>query len=890
MTQKKQILVVDDNNINRAVLCKILNADGYKTLEAGNGQEALNLLAGKGREAALMLLDISMPVMNGYELLDQMTQQGSITRIPVIITTGAEDESTEVRCLERGASDFLRKPYNAELVQHRVKSLLRLWETAALISRLEVDQLTGVYSKEFFYRHAEELLDRNSADVFSIIYVDIDDFKMINARYGSAAGDELLRYLAAYYQKLVGKDGICGRIGGDIFVLLMKESRKNKKKEPDYFDTLEFADAPVKGFQLKCGIYPVKNRSLSIADMCDRAKLAVATIKHQYGFHYAVYSDSMLTRALREHQLADGMEEALEKGQFSVYLQPKHCTENKAVAGAEALVRWNHPELGFISPGEFISMFERNGFITKVDEYMLREVCRFLGRWISQGITPVPISVNISRADFVLNDLPERITGCVDAYNIPHELIHLEITESAYTSDPRQIIADVSALQDMGFLIEMDDFGSGYSSLNMLSELPIDILKLDMRFVQSGNDRIKGSKRNILSFIISLSKWLQLPTIAEGVETQDEFDQLKAMGCNLIQGFFFSKPMPAEEFVSYMEKQPLNCNAEKTNETIELLTPDSFETDGERPLILVTEDIESNREIMRALLSPSYRVALTENGKEACEYLMAHHNDIACMLLDLLMPVMDGFQVLEFMQSNGMINEIPVIITTETGSNSELRALHLGADSFVGKPYNSEILLHHVRKAVEEKSFWKLRREFENQKGALYEKAYLDELTNLLNRHGLSEAMNRLTYNEKYTAVILDIDDLKKFNDTEGHAAGDDVIRTVADVIKKETRERDIIARIGGDEFMVLFREMDNPKVALYKGTRLCMRIGEAAVPGKQFFLSCSAGITLACQSETFSEVFKRADTALYYAKREKKGGCCLWESQMSVRNTETNE
>lgn len=558
MTQRKKILVVDDNRINRTILCRILEADGYQSIEAENGQAALDILRDQTETVSLVLLDIAMPTMNGYELLDEMTGSGIITRVPVIMTTGTEDEHAEAQSLEHGASDFLKKPYNAEMVRHRVHSLLRLWDNAALISRLEIDRLTGVYNKEFFYQHAEEILSANPETPYSIVYADVDGFKMINARYGIAAGDELLNYLAVCFQREAGKDGICGRIGADIFALLLRDDEARTRIPAGHQYNAEYEDAPVNGFHLKFGVYPVSDRSISVAEMCVRAKLAIMTVKHQYGTLYAVYDDSMMAYALREHQLADCMEDALEKKQFAMFLQPKHNTETRAVAGAEALVRWNHPELGFVSPGEFIPLFERNGFITKLDEYMLREVCRTIADWISRGITPIPISVNMSRADFAMNDLPELIANCVDEFGIPHEFIHLEVTESAYTNDPQQISSAVSTLQDIGFLIEMDGFGSGYSSLNMLSELPIDTLKLDMRFMQSGNDRIKGGKRNILSFIVSLSKWLQLPTIAEGVETQEEYELLRSMGCNYIQGYYFSKPMPAEDFVGYME----NCQPE----------------------------------------------------------------------------------------------------------------------------------------------------------------------------------------------------------------------------------------------------------------------------------------------------------------------------------------
>lgn len=557
MSKMEKVLIVDDSSINRKILCEILQSNGYLTLEAENGKMALDYLEQDLAGISLVLLDIAMPVMDGFTLLDKMTANGMIKCVPVIMTTGADDEAMEVEALVRGASDYIKKPYNPEMVRRRVDSILRLWDNATLLNKLEIDTLTGVYNKDFFYLYAEELLNELPNDKYYILYTDIDDFKIINARYGTSTGDKLLKYLANKFSDLTKNSGICGRISGDMFVLLVKDQANRTQEEARKVENDVFEDSPVKGFQLKIGVYPVKDRTVPIADMCDRAKLAADTVKHQYGMYFAVYNDSMLDNVLREHQLADCMEDALVQKQFVVYLQPKHSTDDQAVAGAEALVRWNHPTMGFISPGEFIPLFEHNGFITKLDSYMLRETCKIIQSWIKQGIKPVPVSVNVSRADFVDDDLPETICECIDSYNLPHKLIHLEVTESAYTDNPHQIISAVSALRDMGFLIEMDDFGSGYSSLNMLSELPIDILKLDMRFMQSGTDKIGASKRDILSFILSLSKWLQLPTIAEGVETQSEFELLKSMGCNYIQGYYFSKPKPAEEFLQYMKNHQI---------------------------------------------------------------------------------------------------------------------------------------------------------------------------------------------------------------------------------------------------------------------------------------------------------------------------------------------
>lgn len=881
MSAIETILVVDDNRQNRTILKNILKQGGYNVLEAENGREALEIVNDGRQAVSLMLLDIVMPVMNGYEVLESMNRSGLISSLPVIIMTSNGDSEAEIRCLENGASDFIRSPYNPELVCYRIRSILRLRENTALICRLENDHLTQVYSREFFYRRAMARMNEHPEASYCVIYTDIDDFKMINARYGTRIGDELLKYLAGIFNGWAGEDGVCGRIGGDTFAILLKDWPTLTQEQVGKLYHKIFADAPVKGFQVKCGIYPVTDLSLKASDMCDRAKIAVDSIKKKYGQYYAVYNDSMRQKAIREHLLAGRMEEALKNGEFVVYLQPKHCTDSGAVSGAEALVRWNHPELGFLSPGEFVPLFERSGFIAKLDYFVWSRVCGILSYWIDRGINPIPISVNASRADFVSPELAEKIESLVDSYGLPHELLHVEVTESTYTDNPGQMIAAVSKLRDMGFLIEMDDFGSGYSSLNMLSELPIDILKLDMRFMQTNNDRIKGGKRNILSFTMGLSKWLQLATVAESVETEEEYELLKAMGCNMIQGYFFAKPMPVDEFEEYMKAHPEICK--KSRKAVPAAkVPVKPVSEEEKPLVLVAEDIESNREMMRELLKPCYKVAAVENGKEACAYLLSHREEISCVLLDLLMPVMDGFQVLKMMQSDGMIDEIPVIITTETGSDSELRALHLGADGFVAKPYNPEILLHTVKKSTEEKRFWQIKREFEKQSRDLYNKAYRDELTNLYNRYGLKEALDSLPENESCAMLMLDIDNLKQFNDAKGHVVGDKLIRTIAGVMNDTVGEDDVIARIGGDEFVVILRKAEDKASALFRGEELCRAIREADISDMETELrpSCSAGITMVNQPESFESAYKRADEALYLAKRTKKGSCFMWENR----------
>lgn len=715
MNKNKTILVVDDNSLNRKILSKLLSAEGYNILEAENGKIAFDIISNVNNKVDLALLDLSMPVMNGYEFLSKMTETGIIKKVSVIVTTGTDYTDTEIQSLKLGASDFITKPYNADIVRYRVKNIFKLRDNATLINQLEIDRLTGVYNREAFFYHAKRKMLTYPDIKFEIVCSDIENFKLINTKYGMNTADSLLKYIATCYQHCAGSHEICGRLGSDNFVILRKKREHKSQEEIGQIYAETYKDAPVKNFTMKFGIYGVEDSSLPVSSMCDRANMAVASIKHKYGLYYAVYNDSMNQKLEREHQLTDYMEQALKEKQFKLYLQPKHSSNTGELAGAEALVRWVHPELGFISPGEFIPLFEKNGFVSKLDRFIWEEVCRVLQQWISDGKKCIPISVNVSRIDFISGNLPEFISNLVDSYNIPHEYIHLEITESAYSENPQQIISDVSSMRNMGFLVEMDDFGSGYSSLNMLAELPIDILKLDMRFIQNKNASNRNSKMTILNFIIGLSKWLQYPTIAEGVETKDEIELLKTMGCDYIQGYFFSKPVPVPDFETYKERSIASTSEQQKN-NVQKIIKQNTALDNSKPVVLIAEDIEVNRKILIELMKGEYSVVAVENGKEAYEYIQQHHAKINCLLLDLLMPVMDGFQLLELMKKEGYLEEIPVVITSEASGDSELRAIHLGAESFVAKPYNAELLLHHIKQASDECEFKRLERNLQQEK------------------------------------------------------------------------------------------------------------------------------------------------------------------------------
>ena len=286
--------------------------------------------------------------------------------------------------------------------------------------------------------------------------------------------------------------------------------------------------------------------------MCDRARLAVESIKGNYDVACALYDEKLDKFVKTKQQILENMEDALKNKEFKVYLQPKHDLRKNKTGGAEALVRWIHPVIGFMNPGDFIPVFEQNGFVKSVDEFVFREVCLMLRRWIDEGKPVVPISVNLSRRDFDSVDLAEQLLAVIEEIDIPHELIHFEVTESAFSDSPDRIANTIRKLHDEGFVIELDDFGTGYSSLTSLSEIEFDILKLDMSIIRNDNP---DSPRNVLDMCNQIVKQMNLKSVAEGVETEAQLNRLKKIGCDYIQGYYFSKPLPVEDFENYLANE-----------------------------------------------------------------------------------------------------------------------------------------------------------------------------------------------------------------------------------------------------------------------------------------------------------------------------------------------
>ena len=390
------------------------------------------------------------------------------------------------------------------------------------------------------------MLQENPNTTYVLVRFDIEKFKVINEFLGHQEGDALLKHIASILKKYVSKIGTYGRLSSDIFVACYPHSNENVEKMiQTYADSIKLYNLNLE-IILCFGLYVITDPEVPIDSMIDRANLALQTIKGNYITRFAYYDEALRQILIEEQEIVNEMEDALQNGQFKMYLQPKCDLKDGTILGAEALVRWAHPKKGIIPPGKFIPIFEKNGFVMELDQFIWEEACKLLKKWIDEGSPVLPISVNISRVNLFNPQLASIIKNLAEKYGIPPRLLELEITESAYTNNAYLLVDLIHELHENGFTVLMDDFGSGYSSLNMLKEIPVDALKIDLHFL-SGSD-ILGRGEQILESIVNMSHAINLQTIVEGVETKDQVDFLQSIRCNRAQGYYFYRPMPVEEF------------------------------------------------------------------------------------------------------------------------------------------------------------------------------------------------------------------------------------------------------------------------------------------------------------------------------------------------------
>ena len=549
--------------------------------------------------------------------------------------------------------------------------------------RVERDTLTGLNNRDSFYASVEKLMKKDSEHTYVIGMLNVDRFKIVNELFGSKNGDMILKNIADVLKKMTKKNGTCARFEADRFAICT---------------TAEYIDENIGGIEqfligkdswnclnypifLHAGFCLIDDKDIPVDLLCDRANMALQEVKGNYITRWNYYNDSLKKSMLIEQELINEMDHALENHEFVVYYQPIVDVRTKKTISAEALVRWLHPKKGMISPGIFIPAFEKNGFITKLDMYVCEEVCRHQREEKDKGNRVVPVSVNLSRINFYNENLYKEVLGLLDKYNLKSEDIKLEITESAYEDNPQDLIMAIHTLQKYGFKVLMDDFGSGYSSLNMLKDCCFDILKIDMKFM----DDLEQSERagNIIYTIIQLAKNLQIETVVEGVENEKQYEMLRSMGCDNIQGYYFSKPVPEDAFVGRLEN--------------ESGMKDTDEFYDDRDTILVADDSGISRFVLKEALCEKYNIIEASNAAEAMDVLKKNFSQISLVICDIYMPEMSGFDMLKQIKQISFLRKIPVVVVTAYGDfENEAHAIELGAIEVINKPFNTTLLKKRI--------------------------------------------------------------------------------------------------------------------------------------------------------------------------------------------------
>lgn len=504
---------------------------------------------------------------------------------PVIALLQDYTSEEEIFLLNNGVSEVIDLKTDSNVIYHRVLKATQSFTNEikkflvinkqhehALTRISQLSGKTGIFNKQTFIQKTKEMLSKNKGKPFIFIQFDIDRFKVFNDLFGFSEGDKILMGLGEYFIQNSKKNTQYGHIYADHFIICTEKDNFSPETFVKEITTFTNRLFPKFDFIVRVGLYEVFNDGeIDISLACDRAQLALHSIKADFSARYAFFSDDMITDLKQEQELITDMVIGIRKNEFKIYIQPQYDYTTDSMSGAEALVRWMHPTKGLISPSVFIPVFERNGFITQLDQYIWDKTCAYIRKWKDMGLNPVPISVNVSRRDIYNQNLVAVFSRLLKKYNLTPDSLRLEITESAYMDNPSQLINVVKDLKNLGFCLEMDDFGSGYSSLNTLKDVPVDILKLDMQFIIDSTEKNKSKPKhqkrssNILTSVVRMANLLQLPVIAEGIESKAQADYLKSIGCFYMQGFYFSKPMPAEEFEAMQEMLP-EANSELPEE------------------------------------------------------------------------------------------------------------------------------------------------------------------------------------------------------------------------------------------------------------------------------------------------------------------------------------
>jgi diguanylate cyclase (GGDEF)-like protein len=566
MASEALVMMVDDEPLVIELIQTYLDAAGYtRFISTSEPRKAVELM--QRERPQVLLLDINMPGMNGFQILEAMGAEPALRHIPTIVLTAADDPETKLKALGLGASDFLRKPVDeSELV-------LRLRNTLAAKAYQDYlayyDRVTGLANRQRFMseldRALREALPRGGMG--AVLEFDLDRFKQINEALGMATGDRVIREagrrIRGTLDALMGDEetsagrGLAARFGGDEFSLLLPsvpnverasrvvESVLKALAQPYQIDNRELHVTASAGVAL----FPADGAVMD--ELLKNAASALHQAKQGGGDSYRFYSKEFNEKAAQRLSLEAQLRKAIERGELELFYQPKMRLDSRALSGAEALLRWRHPQRGLVPPAEFVPVAEESGLIVSVGEWAIQAACRQLRDWDAARLQRVPIAVNVSPRQFQ-PQLPAIVRGAIESTG-QGAFLRLELTEGSVMSDPERAIGLLRELKALGMKLSIDDFGTGYSSISYLHKLPLDELKIERSFLSG--IRAAGDQAALVDLIIGMAHSLGLSVVAEGVETEAQFAYLRARRCDEAQGYLFGKPLPAAQFAARFLKK-----------------------------------------------------------------------------------------------------------------------------------------------------------------------------------------------------------------------------------------------------------------------------------------------------------------------------------------------
>jgi len=569
VSETSLVLVVDDDPMIRMLVVESLQQIGFTVEEAENGAEATAFM--DRCEPDVVLLDVLMPEMDGFQACQAIRALPQGEHVPILMMTGLDDIHSIDHAFEMGATDFITKPLNYAILGHRVRYMLRTMQAFESVrkSKKEIhrlafyDALTDLPNRRLFGDRLQQAVEsaRRNNHLMAILFIDIDNFKRINDSFGHSIGDKLLRTVASQLVACLRRcDSVSrdydeeqvsvSRLGGDEFTVLLTHLQKAEDTARIAKRIIDAVSVPfllgdeevVVTPSIGISVFPYDGEG--VEELVKNADTAMFHAKEKGKNNYQFYTNSMSATAFERLSMENALRKALDRNEFQVFYQPKIELRTNQAVGLEALLRWNHPDMGLVSPANFIPLAEESGLIIPIGEWVLRTVCEQMNSWQNAGMEPLRVSVNLSACQFRQAILGKLIRRILDETRVASEWLELELTESVIMDDIQTSSTMLRELKAMGVHISMDDFGTGYSSLSLLKRLPLDTLKIDQSFVR--DITTDPDDAAIVDAIVSLAHNLRLRVIAEGVESQEQLEYLRSRSCDEVQGFLYSKPQPAD--------------------------------------------------------------------------------------------------------------------------------------------------------------------------------------------------------------------------------------------------------------------------------------------------------------------------------------------------------